>query len=75
MSASSLNKYDSAEQILNHKIFTDGLKVYVLKIQYVRDINRPQHYMKQGKIFENFYSFFLFSDDANSAEQSSNTNN
>jgi hypothetical protein len=58
MSASSLNKCDIAKQILNHKIFTDGLKVYILKIQYERDISRPQHYLKQGKNFENFYIFF-----------------
>jgi len=58
MSASSLNKCDSAKQILNHEIITDGLKVYILKIQYVQDINRPQHYLGQGKNFENALSFF-----------------
>jgi hypothetical protein len=58
MSASSLNKCDSAKHILNLKILTDGLKVYILKVQYVRDINRPQQYLKQGKNFENFYIFF-----------------
>jgi hypothetical protein len=58
MSASSLNICDSAKQILNNKIFTDDLKVYLLKIQYVQDINRPQHYLKQGQNFENAFSFF-----------------
>jgi hypothetical protein len=73
MSASSLNKCDSAKQILNHEIITDGLKVYILKIQYGQDINKPQHYFKQGKNFYNFYSFFC--DDADSAKQPLNTNN
>ncbi len=41
MYASLLNKCDSAKQILYHKIITDGLEVYILKIQYVRDINSP----------------------------------
>jgi hypothetical protein len=59
MSASSLNKCDSAQQILNHKILTDGLKVYMLKIQYVQDINRFQQLLKQGKHFEIFYVFYL----------------
>jgi hypothetical protein len=58
MSASSLNICDSAKQILNHYIFTEGLKVYILKIQYVQEINRPQHYLKQGQNFENVVSFF-----------------
>ncbi len=58
MSASSLNICDSAKQILNHEIFTDDLKVYLLKIQYAQDINRPQHYLKQLKNFENASSFF-----------------
>jgi hypothetical protein len=77
MSASSLNICDSAKQISYHKIFTDGLKVYcmyMLKIQYVRDKNRPQHYLKQGKNLKNVF-FFLLCDDADSAKQSSNTNN
>ena len=56
MSASSLNIFDSAKQILNHKILTDDLKVYLLKIQYVQDINSPQHYLEQGKNFENAFS-------------------
>jgi hypothetical protein len=75
MSASSLNICDSAKKILYHKIFTDHLKVYLLQIQYVQDINRPQHYLEQGKNFENAFSFFLLSDDADSAKQSWNTNN
>jgi hypothetical protein len=60
MSASSLNICDSAKEILYNKIFTDDLKVYLLKIQYVQDINRPQHYMEQGKKknFDNAFSFF-----------------
>ncbi len=70
MSASSLNICDSAKKILNLKIFNDDLKVYLLKIQYVQDINRPQHYLEQGKHFENVFSFFLLSDDADSAKQS-----
>jgi hypothetical protein len=58
MSASSLNICDSAKNFLNHRIFTDDLKVYLLKIQYVQDINRPQHYLEQGKNFENAFSLF-----------------
>jgi hypothetical protein len=58
MSASSLNICDSAKKILNHKIFTDDLKVYLFKIQYVQDINRPQHYLEHRKNFENAFSFF-----------------
>jgi hypothetical protein len=42
--------------------------------QYVRDINRPQHYLKQENNLENVY-IFLLSNDADSAKQYSNTNN
>jgi hypothetical protein len=34
------------------------LKVNFFKIQYVQDINRPQHYLEQGKNFENAFMFF-----------------
>jgi hypothetical protein len=32
--------------------------VYILKIQYVQDRNRPQHYLKQGQNFKKVVSLF-----------------
>ncbi len=71
MSASLLNKCDCAKQILYHKIITDGLKVHILKIQYVRDKTAPTLFETTNKKFQ----FCLLSDDADSAKQASNTNN
>ncbi len=70
MSASSLKKCDRVKQIFNFKILTDGLKVYIFKVQYVRDIIRPQHYLKQEKISK-ICKIILLSDDADSAKQPS----
>jgi hypothetical protein len=73
MSAPTLNKCDSAKQIFNFKILTDGKSVNI-KNSICTGHGRPEHYLKQEKISK-MLPFVLFSDNADSAKKLSNTKN
>jgi hypothetical protein len=58
MSASSLNKCDSAKQILNHEIITDGVKVCILKNSICTGHKQAPTRFETRKKFIKFLQFF-----------------
>ncbi len=75
MSASSLNICDSAKQILNHKIFTDDLKVYILKNSICTGNKQAPTLFETRTKIRKCCKFILLGDDADSAKHYSNKNN